>query len=268
MILCSACVGRNADVFPNILSLYLEPGSLVADITFGKGVFWTRVAAGVYRVLATDITSGIDCCSLPYRDASIDGVVFDPPYMRAPGKNEHVRRHTFENYYDFIEHEVAGPKYHEAVLDLYFKAADEAWRVLRTSGIYIVKCQDEVCSNRQRLTHVEIINELTARGFIAEDFFVVVSQNRPGVSRMLQQRHARKTHSYFIVFIKPHGKTRWMGLSRRYNPAVPLTTTCQRVASRRWVWIVTMRRSTRMVCAPIDTRSILVPRAPLDGGRT
>ncbi len=39
-------------------------------------------------------------------------------------------------------------------------------------------------------------------GFIAEDLFVVVRTNNPGVSRMVKQVHARKNHSYFLVFWK------------------------------------------------------------------
>jgi hypothetical protein len=61
-----------------------------------------------------------------------------------------------------------------AVLDLYFRASKEAHRVLRDGGILIVKCQDEVSANKQRLTHVEIINELNRLGFYAKDLFVVV----------------------------------------------------------------------------------------------
>ena len=110
-------------------------------------------------------------------------------------------------------------KYHEAVLDLYFTAAREAWRVLREGGVFIVKCQDEVCANIQRFTHVELINELTSSGFVAEDMFVVVRTGRPGVSRMLRQAHARKNHSYFLVFLKRTGKQRWTGLDERFGVA-------------------------------------------------
>jgi hypothetical protein len=35
-----------------------------------------------------------------------------------------------------------------------------------------------------------------------EDLFVVMRMNKPGVSRMLRQVHARKNHSYFLVFRK------------------------------------------------------------------
>jgi hypothetical protein len=48
--------------------------------------------------------------------------------------------------------------------------------------ILIVKCQDEVSANRQRLTHVEIINEYEANGFYTKDLFVLLRSNRPGVT--------------------------------------------------------------------------------------
>lgn len=213
-LVLSAHLGLNADVFLQIMSLYVESGSKVADVTFGKGAFWRRIPDGAYELLPTDLSTGVDCRDLPYESASLDCVVFDPPYMHTPGGSAHVNHQNFEGYYrnNAIS---SGKKYHEAVLDLYFEAAKEAWRVLRDGGVYIVKCQDEVCANQQRLTHVEIINELVADGFVVEDLFVVMRTGKPGVSRVLKQVHARKNHSYFIVFIKPKGKSRWKGVENR-----------------------------------------------------
>lgn len=210
----SAYVGTNDEVFPLVLSLYVRPGSKVADVTYGKGVFWRKVLDTAYELLPSDISDGVDCRHLPYDDASIDCVVFDPPYMHTPGGTAHVNHQNYESYY---RNNVASStkKYHDAVLDLYFSAARETWRILKEGGVYIVKCQDEVCANRQRLTHVEIINTLTGYGFVAEDLFVVVRNSKPGVSRVIRQAHARKNHSYFLVFLKPKGKMRWTGLEER-----------------------------------------------------
>ena len=207
----SAHVGTNDEVFPNVLSLYVAPGSTVADVTYGKGVFWRKIPGNAYNLLKTDIQHGVDCRRLPYDDMTIDCVVFDPPYMHTPGGTAHVNHQNFEQYYKNNKAS-SEKKYHDAVLELYFLAAKEAWRVLRAGGVYIVKCQDEVCANQQRLTHVELINELAKYGFVAEDLFVVVRNGKPGVSRMLRQAHARKNHSYFVVFLKPNGKKRWLGL--------------------------------------------------------
>lgn len=199
----SAYQGTNDEVFPHILALYVAPGSTVADVTYGKGVFWRTILPGRFKLLASDLKSGIDCRSLPYGDASLDCVVFDPPYMHTPGGTAHANHQNYENYYANNLGAGGSPKkYHGAVLDLYFRTANEAKRVLRAEGIFIVKCGDEVCANQQRLTHVELINEFCSQGFVIEDLFVLLRNNRPGVSRVLRQVHARKNHSYFLVFRK------------------------------------------------------------------
>lgn len=203
----------NDAVFPHVLTLYVAPGSTVADVTFGNGVFWRKVPRGRYTVLASDLASGTDCRALPYAGGSVDAVVLDPPYMHTPGGTAHVGHQSYERYYRNNEAgNGGGEKYHEAVIDLYFRAAREAYRVLRPEGVLIVKCQDEVCANRQRLTHVEVINECSRQGFVCEDLFVLVRNNRPGVSRVVRQVHARKNHSYFLVFRKAKGKRRWKGI--------------------------------------------------------
>jgi DNA modification methylase len=201
-LIFSAHQGQNDELFPEILELYVPVGSKVADVTYGRGVFWKKVETQNYDLLASDLKTGTDCRNLPYTDASIDCVVFDPPYMHTPGGTAHQNHQNFERYYSNNGTENTTLKYHEAVLDLYFKGATEAHRVLKPNGILIVKCQDEVCANRQRLTHVEIVNELESKGYFVEDLFVLVRTNKPGVSRILKQTHARKNHSYFLVFRK------------------------------------------------------------------
>jgi hypothetical protein len=52
---------------------------------------------------------------------------------------------------------------------------------------------------------IEIINEYEAMGFYTKDLFVVVRPNKPAVSRLIKQEHARKNHSYFLVFVKTEG---------------------------------------------------------------
>jgi len=207
-IVVTAYVATNADVFPEIVSLHVPKGSTIADVTYGKGVFWRKVPQEHYKLLPSDIEMGVDCRALPYDDGSIDCVVLDPPYMEGlyrRAKKQLAGAGTygaFREYYSNGQHTTEGPKYHAAVLDFYFKAGKEAHRVLRTNGILIVKCQDEVSANTQHLTHVEIINEYESLGFHTKDLFIVVRPNKPGVSRLKKQVHARKNHSYFLVFVK------------------------------------------------------------------
>lgn len=209
-VVLSAHVSGNAEVFRQILELHVPKGSVIADVTWGKGVFWQNVPENDYELRPSDLKlNNIDCRKLPYEDASIDCVVLDPPYMEGlfrrsadhlAGGGTHA---AFRDHYSNGEAvEETSPKWHAAVLDLYFKAGREAKRVLKNQGIFIVKCQDEVSANRQNLTHVELINEYEKAGFYTKDLFVVVRQNKPGVSRLKKQVHARKNHSYFLVFVK------------------------------------------------------------------
>lgn len=207
-LILSSHVGTNEDLFPQVLKLYVNDGSLIADVTFGRGVFWRKVEKERKYILhKSDLSKGVDCRSLPYKNETMDCVVLDPPYMHTPGGTAHVGHQNFELYYkNNMTGNKTEKKYHEAVLELYYEAGIEAKRVLKHKGIFIVKCQDEVCANKQRLTHVELINEYEKYGFVCEDIFVLVRRGKPGVSRMIKQKHARKNHSYFLVFHK-NGKT-------------------------------------------------------------
>jgi hypothetical protein len=211
-LVVSAYVGGNQEIFPIVLGLHVPEGAVVADVTYGTGIFWKRVPSHKYRLFPSDLKTGVDCRQLPYQDGSMDCVVLDPPYME--GLFRRAKSHlagsgtysAFRSTYSNGAQTDGGPKYHEAVLDLYEKAGHEAYRVLRTHGVMIVKCQDEVSANLQRFTHVEIIDSYRGFGFHPKDLFVVVRHNRPAMSRVVRQEHARKNHSYFLVFVKTNGK--------------------------------------------------------------
>ena len=213
-LIMSASVGGNAAVFPQILALHIPKGARIADVTYGNGVFWRGVEATEYNLVTSDIATGIDCRALPYEAASFDAVVLDPPYMEGLLRNNGAHKAgngtfaAFREYYANGDEKNGGPKWHDAVTDLYYRAGAEAYRVLKENGVLIVKCQDEVSANRQRLTHVEIINHYEQLGFYTKDLFVVVRANKAGISRLKKQVHARKNHSYFLVFVKMPPKKR------------------------------------------------------------
>lgn len=221
-LVLSATVGGNAELFAQVLRLHVARGATVADVTWGQGTFWKAIPDGEYTLLASDLAprpaSGPsprttvgqhDCRALPYSDSSLDCVVLDPPYMEGllrrtrdhlAGSGSHAAFRTA--YSSGQPTNPVGPRWHAAVVDLYARACREAYRVLKAEGILILKCQDEVSANRQRLTHVEIITGCESLGFYTKDLFVLVRVNKAGVSRLKKQEHARKNHSYLLVFQK------------------------------------------------------------------
>ena len=243
----SAHVAGNADLFPQIMALHVPPGAVVADVTFGGGVFWKRMPPGRYRLLATDLATGTDCRALPYADGSVDALVLDPPYMEGLLRAKAETRgglgtHAAMRSSYSSGREVAGAgatgRWHQAVLDLYLEASTEARRVLRDHGVLIVKCQDEVSANRQELTHVQLVCALAELGFYARDLFVLVRPNRPNVARLVRQVHARKNHSYFLVFQKvPEGesvaryRTRDLPVDRGESVQAPAASALRRARS-------------------------------------
>src|SRR5688500_5995505 len=58
--------GSNSDLFPLALRLYVPPGSRIADVTYGHGVFWRKVDTELYEVVASDLSEGVDFRHLPY----------------------------------------------------------------------------------------------------------------------------------------------------------------------------------------------------------
>lgn len=207
-VITSCHLGDNSGIFPQILDLHVPKGSVVADITYGRGVFWKNVLRSDYTFLASDLKLGTAWNNLPYDDQSVDALVFDPPYMEGlyrtskdalAGSGTHQ---PFQDAYSNGEAQTQKPnrKYHDAVLQAYLSVMPEAKRILRPSGKFIVKCQDEVSANRQKLTHIELIWAYEHQGFYCKDLFVVMRTNAPVISRLIKQEHARKSHSYFLVF--------------------------------------------------------------------
>ncbi len=210
-LILSSYTRNNEEIFPLILSLYVPVGSTIADVTYGKGVFWKKVNQKNYTLFFSDIKTGVDCRNLPYENQSIDCVVLDPPYMEGFYRRNATHLAGSGTFSSFREAYSDGsiypqkegtPKYHDAVLDMYYSAGYEALRVLKRKGILIIKCQDEVSANKQHLTHVEIINEYTKHNLIVEDLFVMIRNNKPNIPTLKRQVHARKNHSYFLVFRK------------------------------------------------------------------
>ncbi|HZL47859.1 MAG TPA: hypothetical protein VFC30_02485 [Solirubrobacteraceae bacterium] len=136
----SASVAGNAEIFPAVLQLHVPKGSRIADVTYGKGVFWKNVPRQDYELLATDLQMGVDATALPYADLSLDALVLDPPYMEGlfrkdtshmAGGGSHAAFR--ENYSNGKATNGSGPKWHDAVLDLYYRAGFTLRSSLATS---------------------------------------------------------------------------------------------------------------------------------------
>lgn len=194
----TAQVGTNADLISDVARLYIRPGDVVTDVTYGKGVFWQKVDTSQFTLHATDLLrDGVDLRDLPYADASVNVVVLDPPYIYNP--KDTVKSSISTPYR--VNQTGLGLTTIDAVVALYQDGIREAHRVLKPGGRLLVKCQDQIMSGKQRWVHVELYDFARSFGYYGRDLFVLVQKTRPAI-RWPHQKHARKNHSYLWVLQK------------------------------------------------------------------
>jgi hypothetical protein len=194
----STVFGTNADLIRNVAGLYIPDGAIVADVTFGLGVFWRKLGRTRFHVIGSDLrsTPGVrvvaDFRHLPYANASIDVETLDPPYVHT-GPNGHYLDDRYGGAATTANFS------HAQIIELYRDGMREARRVLRRGGKLWVKVGDEIQSGRQQRTHIEIYMIAMQLGFKDRDLFVLVPSPIK-TKRWRTQHHARKAHSYLWVF--------------------------------------------------------------------
>ncbi len=187
-----------------ISKLYLPIGCKVADVTYGKGVFWRNMDMTKYGFFPSDLMSQpknpppnlqrYDFTALPYKDGEFDVVVFDPPYVHNPG--DLIVDKNYQNA------STTKGFYHKDIIELYRKGMVEGVRILKEGGTLWVKCKDEIESSLQRWSHCEIYELALAMGLYGKDLFVMTQKQDP-ILQHKEQQHARKNHSYMWILRKP-----------------------------------------------------------------
>lgn len=198
MTILTAKLGTNADLFPDILELYVPEGSKILDMTYGTGVFWKNVGSCEnpypYDLVTNDLDPDRGEYSYDLRRLPImwldtfDAVILDPPYKLTGTKYQGDQYGNPSSGY-------------KSAWGLYADGIGEADQALKKGGVLIVKCMDQVCLHKQNWMHVFVYEQALEHGMIAEDLFILMrSRARPQPHK--HQVHGRKNHSFFWVFRK------------------------------------------------------------------
>lgn len=210
--LCTVVHGNNNVLFEVVSPLYLTNGMRIADVTYGKGVFWKNVDTELYDFNASDIQTcpeaPYDFRDLPYEDDSFDVVVLDPPYIHNQGK-----KHISIVNRNYRNKETTGGCSHDDIIQLYRDGIAEAYRILQTGGLLWVKCKDEIENSIQRWSHIEILKVALELGFYAKDLLIHVPTSRTP-RQFKNQKHVRKNHGYLWIFKKAKPGYRGLRLQR------------------------------------------------------
>lgn len=198
MFVSAVVTGDNSDLIAAVASLYAKGGDTVADLTWGKGVFWRK--AQHLLVTGSDIVTvserPYDLRNTPYEDESFDIAVLDPPYIHSPGKHTtDARYQNAATTKGFLQKDI---------LKLYADGMREGQRIAKRQ--VWVKCKDQVQSAVQRWSHCDIRLIALQLGLYPRDLFILIPDSQTPRGRWPVQHHARKPHSYLWVFEKPSPK--------------------------------------------------------------
>lgn len=178
-----------------VLKIHNNDKNIECDPMFFKGNFYKN---GVEKPkFIFDINPQTSDClladarKLPLNNESISCMILDPPFL-------FEKRNRKTNYYSALTHTIFSS--FEELEDCYQKILKEAYRILKKNGVLIFKCQDYTDS-KTTFTHCLVYNWATKIGFYAKDLGILVLPNKIYNSKTTQ-RHLRKIHTYFFVFIK------------------------------------------------------------------
>jgi len=187
---------NETEIIKNIIYLYLDNKSIELDPTYSTGNFYKGLTKPKLKYDIEPQCEGVlqsDCRSLPLDNSSTKSIMYDPPFIcgipreAKPG----IIKARFGYYKNVPE-----------LWEFYANSLKEFYRILKNDGVLIVKCQDTVDSSKQYLSHIFLVNEASRLGFYARDLFVYAVKDRIIDPNIKNQQHARKFHSYFLVFEK------------------------------------------------------------------
>ena len=181
------------ELLNDVLWLYNGGHGVDVDPCYSVGRFWKGLPQPKYKfdvVPQLPEVKQADCTNLPLENESVKSVMFDPPFVTYPSDTSIItnRFSAFETLED--------------LKDMYIESLSEFYRVLAPKGLLIFKCQDLVHNHRQFLTHVFVINRAEIEGFFCHDCIILMRDNVLLSPHVQKQQHARKTHSYYLVFSK------------------------------------------------------------------
>lgn len=180
------------ELIGDILWLYNNGEGVVLDPCYSSGRFWQGLPQPKYKCDIAPQVEGVkaDCRQLPLGPGRVHSIMFDPPFVTPTSQTS------------IITNRFSGFETLDDLRDMYRKSLSEFHRVLVRNGLLIFKCQDIVYNHKQFLTHVFVINEAEQIGFSCHDCIVLIRDNVLLSAHIQKQQHARKTHSYYLVFSK------------------------------------------------------------------
>lgn len=199
----SVWTGEDCELLEAMLRFYpRKPPQRILDATVNVGRFWRRsdrphVGLDINLRFRPDVLG--DNLAMPFRDDCFDAVVYDPPHIPNQGRD---RQKDFNTRFGLVVKSSKENGYN--LSHLFGPFLQEAYRVLAPEGLLYAKISDYVHNHRLQWAHIDLVNAATSSGFVPCDCIVKVRKEPIVDPKWQVAHHARRRHSYWVVFRKSH----------------------------------------------------------------
>jgi hypothetical protein len=186
------------EILNNIIKLYIKEGYIQADFTFSKGIFYkdNKVIIPTYRFdkypKQCEGVLDLKKADKLIEDGALHSCIVDLPFLVTKKEwTKNCKMHQRFNSFNDIKEATEANK---AMLKL-------SYEKLQKKGIMIMKTQDLFTAGHQIWMSHLVHQWAVEQGFDVIDKFILTSDMRM-LSSGMNQKCARKYHSYFFVFQK------------------------------------------------------------------
>lgn len=182
------------EILANILKLYTQTETFDCDLTYSIGVFYRNIPQPQLKFDKYPQIEGVKQLNEAHNivKGSLNSVIFDLPFITKQGVE--IEKSAIANRFNCFHSAGEMLETNDLMLTLSHK-------ILKKKGILIVKTMDTCYAGKQIWVSDYVIQKAKEIGFELFDKFILLSNKRhlrfTGI-----QRHARKYHSYFLVFKK------------------------------------------------------------------
>lgn len=186
------------EILNNILRLHVKRKQLDCDFTYSIGCFYNHLPQPVHKYDKYPQVEGVLPLELAYKleDNKLHSIVVDLPFIIRNNKGgKSINTCKIANRFNSFNSAKELYDANDSILSLAFDK-------LEKRGILIVKTMDVIFAGKQHWISNYVTNKATELGFEMIDLFVLIATKKMLRSDGCIQHHARKFHSYFLVFKK------------------------------------------------------------------
>jgi len=211
-VIRSCSYDKNYILF-NILQLYNGGQDVQLDPTFSKGGFYNK--SKEYPVnepalkydlfpVRDDVLPLEKWKKWPFKSKSIQSLIIDLPFIISQGPS--LMNESADNKSNIISRRYNSFYPKEEMFKTYWWYLMEAYRILKPSGICILKTQRTISGGRLIAMPEATFMYANKLGFNILDKFTLIARNRLISGKVKQQIHSRSYDSQYFVFQRPNNQ--------------------------------------------------------------